>query len=176
MSREWRERSRAYVEGKTCEWCGAKAGDKYIDSKGRERTVGLAPHHIEKRRWGLPLYRQVRDRLYRQWLKDHDPGEAPRGLTAREGRRYLKDQWTRQSLGLISVAFEEEKRRTLAEYTALSPERTIILCNRCHYAREKGLLLCPVCRTRYRRPRNPTCLECRRGGASGSSPPSPPPP
>ena len=49
-SPEWKARSRAYVEGKACEWCGARAGDKYTDSKGQERTVGPAPHPTEKRR------------------------------------------------------------------------------------------------------------------------------
>ena len=66
-----------------------------------------------------------------------------------------------ENLEAVSAASEEEKRRILADYTELSPKKTIILCNRCHYAREKGLLLCPVCRIRYRRPRNPMCSECR---------------
>ena len=103
-SPEWKARSRAYVEGKACEWCGARAGDKYTDSKGKTRTLGLAPHHIEKHKWGLPLYRQVRDRLYRQWLKTHDPGEAPRALSEREKQSYLKHQWTRQNLETITRA------------------------------------------------------------------------
>ena len=160
-SPEWKKRSRAYTEGKACEWCGARAGDKYTDSKGKERTLGLAPHHIEKHKWGLPLYNQVRDRLYRQWLKEHSPGEAPRGLSERERRSILKYQWTRQNLEAVTRAFEEEKRRILDDYMTLDPEKTIILCSKCHYAREKGLLICPVCKTRYRKPRNPTCSLCR---------------
>ncbi|MFH0850565.1 MAG: hypothetical protein V1924_06475 [Candidatus Bathyarchaeota archaeon] len=102
-SPEWKKRSRAYTEGKACEWCGARAGDKYTDSKGKTRTLGLAPHHIEKHKWGLPLYNQVRDRLYRQWLKGHDLGEAPRGLSERERRSYLKHQWARVSESILSV-------------------------------------------------------------------------
>ena len=104
-SPEWKARSRAFVKDKACEWCGARAGDKYKDSKGKERTVGLAPHHIEKHRWGLPLYRQVRDRLYRQWLRTHDLGEAPRVLSERVKKRYLKDQWTRRNLEIVNMAF-----------------------------------------------------------------------
>ena len=172
-SPEWKARSRAYIEGKACEWCGAGAGDKYTDSRGRERTVGLAPHHIEKHRWGLTLYRQVRDRLYRQHLKGLPPGEAPRGLSAREAARYLKDRWTQANLEAITRAFEEEKRRILDAYMNLNPEKTIILCSRCHYAREKGLLICPVCKARYRKPRNPTCRGCRDAMASRPSPPGP---
>jgi len=149
-SPEWKARSRAYVQGKACEWCGARAGDRYTDSAGRKRTVGLAPHHVEKHKWGLPLWRQVRDRLYARWLKDHDPGEAPRGLSARETKRYHKDRWTRGHLELINVAFEEEKRRIIKDYLELSPEKIIVLCGRCHYAREKGLLICPECKTRHR--------------------------
>ena len=102
----------------------------------------------------------MRDRLYRQWLKDHGPGEVPRGLSERERQKYLKYQWARQNLETVTRAFKEEKRRILDDYMTLDPEN-IVLCTRCHYAREKGLLICPVCKTGYRKPRNPTCNKCR---------------
>ena len=35
-----------------------------------------------------------------------------------------------------------------------------VLCRRCHYAYHKGLTLCPICKTRYKKPRFDMCWEC----------------
>jgi len=161
-SPEWKKASKAYLEGQACEWCGAKAGDTYEDSKGKTRRLGLSPHHIEKHKWGLPLYNQVKNRLFAAWLKQ-DKGQwhlVPRGLSQRERRGYLKNMWAKDNGTIISEAFEKEKQRILETYIHLSPENIIILCSRCHYAREKGLLICPECHKNYRKPQFQTCYDC----------------
>ena len=159
----WKKISKAYVEGKTCEWCGAKAGDTYEDSKGKTRKLGLSPHHIEKHKWALPLYNQVKNRLFSAWLKQNRENnyQVPRSLSQREGREYLKNMWARDNGTIISVAFEHEKQKILNTYIHLSPENVIILCTKCHYARERGLLICPVCRKNYRKLQFRTCYSCK---------------
>lgn len=161
---EWKKTSQVYTEGKTCEWCGAQAGDTYTDSNGKTRKLGLSPHHIEKHKWGLPLYNQVKNALFVAWLKkNRDHGyEVPRSLSERERREYVKSLWARENGAIISEAFEKEKQRILETYTHLSPENIIILCSRCHYARERGLLICPECGRNYRKPKYPTCYDCTK--------------
>ena len=159
----WKKVSKAYIEGKACEWCGAKAGDTYEDSKGKTRKLGLSPHHIDKHKWGLLLYNQVKNTLFTAWLKqnrDHDY-EAPRGLSQREKREYIKNLWARDNVHLISEAFKKEKQKILDTYISLSPENIIILCSKCHYAREKGFLICPTCHKNYRKSPFRTCYKCR---------------
>ena len=161
---EWKKASKAYTEGKTCEWCGAKAGDTYEDSKGKTRRLGFSPHHIEKHKWGLPLYNQVKNQLFSAWLKqnkDHNY-DAPRSLNQKEKREYIKMLWAKDNGTIISEVFEEEKRKILDTYIHLSHENIIILCSRCHYAREKGLLICSECKKNYRKPKYPTCYDCTK--------------
>lgn len=163
-SPEWKKASREYLEGKACEWCGAHAGDTYEDSKGKTRKLGLSPHHIEKHKWGLPLYNQVKNSLFTAWLKknrDHDY-EVPRSLTEKEKREYVKNLWAKDNGTIISETFEAEKHKILDTYINLSPENIIILCSRCHYAREKGWIICPECHKNYRKPMFPTCSDCAK--------------
>jgi hypothetical protein len=164
-SPEWKRLRREYVEGKACEWCGARAGDTYTTRKGETRAVGLAPHHIEKHPWGKTLYRQVRRRLFNKWYSENKALQQymiPPGLSEREYRKTLEYEWARDNRLEISEAFEEEKRRVLGKYVELTPENVIILCSRCHFAREKGLLICPVCKENHRQKRYATCYRCSR--------------
>jgi len=164
-SPEWKKVSREFTEGKVCEWCGRKAGDTYITKKGDVRRVGLAPHHIEKHKWGLPLYNQVKNRLFSDWWKQHklDHGyDVPRSLAVKEVRSYVKGMWVIDNLDLIQTEFAAAKREILDAYINLDPEHVIILCTRCHYARGKGLLICPVCKENYRKKSYPTCYSCSR--------------
>ena len=158
----WKEKVNSFIENKSCEWCGRKVGDTYTDRKGKKRTVGLAPHHIERHKWGLPLYKQIVNELFRKWYKPTQTiYDVPRSLSKRESRDYVKNLWTNDNRDLIQEHFAEAKKKIIDTYIELDKENIIILCTRCHYAREKGLLICPVCRTNYRKKQYPTCYNCR---------------
>jgi len=45
-TKQWKEDSKLYCEGKSCEWCGHKNGDVWINEKtGKEYITHLIPHH-----------------------------------------------------------------------------------------------------------------------------------
>ena len=164
-SKEWKKRSKAFVEGKSCAWCGAKAGDTYTDRKGKTRKLGLSPHHIEKHKWALPLYKQVATELFNEWYKNEYNQTiriSPVGLTKREQKKQLKDEWINSNREYITEEFELKKQDIIQTYIDLNEEEVMPLCTRCHYAREKGLLICPECKTHYRKPKYKTCYTCSK--------------
>lgn len=161
---EWKKKVKNFIPDKCCEWCGRKRGDIYIDSKGKERKIGLSVHHIEKTKWGLSLYKEVINECFREWYKENKDSidyEIPRSLSKGEIRDYVKNLWVNENRDLIKEVFEKVKKEILNDYIDLKEEKVIVLCNICHYAREKGLLICPVCKKNYRKKKFPICYECR---------------
>jgi len=164
-SKEWKKRSREYVDGKPCSWCGAVNGDTYMTTSGKTRKLGLSPHHIEKHKWGLPLYNQVKNRIANHWYKmnRHSHGyEVPTGLSQRETKEYLKNQYINDNIDFIKQQFEETKQIILKQYIDLKQEYIIVLCTRCHFAREKGLVLCKECKKGYHKPKFERCWTCSK--------------
>ncbi len=160
---EWLKRVDEFTKDNCCEWCGRKKGDIYVDKKGKERKIGLSPHHINKIKWGLSLYKEVSNQLFNDWYKNNKSFifyEIPRGLSKNEIRGYVKNMWISDNRDIIKESFEKVKKEILEDYINLNPEKIIILCNICHYAREKGLLICPVCKKNYRKKKYPTCYNC----------------
>jgi hypothetical protein len=164
-SPEWKQASAKFIEGKPCAWCGAKQGDTYTTKNGSIRKLGFAPHHIEKHRWGLPLYNQVKHRLFNQYWKDKQSKPLflfPPGLSGKEYREQVKADWERNNKEYIKEVFEAEKQRIMDQYINLNDEHIVVLCTRCHYAREKGLVLCKVCGKGYHKPKYEQCWSCNR--------------
>ena len=164
-SPEWKAQAKAFSEGKPCAWCGAKPGDTYETRKGATRKLGFSPHHIEKHKWGLPLYNQVKDRLFREYYKALTSKFTfmyPPGLSKKEYREQTKFEWEKPHREEITVAFQEEKEHILTDYMNLSDENAVVLCSRCHYAREKGMVLCKVCGKGYHKPKYDRCWSCNQ--------------
>jgi len=47
-----------------------------------------------------------------------------------------------------------------AEEEYYSFKDAIVLCMRCHYAKEKGWVLCEICRKKFHKPMYEQCWEC----------------
>lgn len=174
QTKEWRELSRAYVKDKSCEWCGRKSGDivkiSWKDKK-KEIKISLSVHHREKQKFGLQVYKRLATKYFKDYFRGGNttehmglyieakksliPGAEDKDLKKRV--RFLFDQKHRDTLDQIYQDYKDEKKR---EYMVLNPETAIILCNRCHYAREKGLILCKICRIKYHKPRYSMCYNC----------------
>jgi len=162
-TKAWKESSKEFIEGKECAWCGAKKGDVYTTKTGNQRKLGLSPHHVEKHKWGLPLYNQIKNKISNHWYKMNRFShgyEIPAGLSQRETGKYLKTQYVNDNLDFIKQQFEETKQIILKQYIDLKKEYIIVLCTKCHYAREKGLVLCKECKKGYHKPKYERCWTC----------------
>jgi len=161
---EWKRRSKEFLKDKSCVWCGKKTGDTYIDQNGKKRKVGLSPHHVEKHKWGLPLYKQINTQMFNKWWKKHEEDhdyDLPLGLSKSEIKKQVKFFWSQDNRDKIKSRFEARKREIIDDYINLVEGKVIPFCGRCHYARKKGLVICPMCKENYCKPRNKYCRECK---------------
>ena len=162
-SQEWKKASKTFIEDKPCAWCGAKPGDTYETKKGSIRKLGFAPHHVEKHKWGLPLYNEVKNNLFSAIWKKKTASISfmpPIGVSVKEYRDQVKREWENCNRELIASEFDIEKNRILDEYKNLSDEHIVVLCTRCHYARENGVILCKKCGKNYHKPKYDQCWNC----------------
>lgn len=169
-SPEWKKQAATYSENKPCAWCGANPGDTYTTRKGKTRKLGFSVHHIEKHKWGLSLYNQVKNKLFREYYKKHISKPVflfPAGLSKTEYRKQTKFDWEKAHQDEITEAFQEEKTRILRDYMNLTDENAVVLCNRCHYAREKGFVLCKICGKGYHKPKYMQCWSCKQNREDG---------
>ena len=173
---EWKAAARAYVEGKPCEWCGRHAGDivEVEDRKGKVKrvTLTIAPHHRKKIEMGLKVYKRLADRFYKDYFKDganreeydrlrrEADGNLPERVEEKDVKKRVRFEFDKNHRLDLDAQYDEYKKWAEAEYMDLRPEKAIILCNRGHWAREKGLVLCLECKLYYRDPRYPTCYRC----------------
>jgi len=160
---EWKAQANQFSEGKPCAWCGAKPGDIYTTRKGNTRKLGFSVHHIEKHKWGLPLYNQVKNQMFRDYWKEKTSRPFfmfPAGVSQKEYREQIKYEWENTHREAIQEKFTAEKQMILNDYIHLTDENAVVLCTRCHYAREKGMVLCKVCREGYHKPKYDRCWNC----------------
>lgn len=173
---EWKAKARAYVEGKPCEWCGRHAGDvvEVEDRKGNLKriTLKIAPHHRKKIEMGLMVNKRLANQFYREHFKgganrdEYDAlraqavSELPERVEEKDIKARLRFIFDKNHRDELDAQYEEYKKWAEEEYMDLRPEKTVILCNRCHWAREKGMVLCLECNHYYRDPRYPTCYKC----------------
>jgi len=65
----------------------------------------------------------------------------------------------------IKEIVDSQRQKEVEEYMALKDGA--ILCKRCHYYKERGKVLCHVCKTRYHKPEYGQCYECFAGTHKG---------
>ena len=73
-------------------------------------------------------------------------------------RKNLRFLFFKQHKEEIDRFFAQQKEMADEEYRSFKD--VMILCNRCHYAKEKGMVLCEVCKRRYHKPKYGKCWEC----------------
>jgi len=171
-SPEWKKASKEFTEGKPCAWCGAEPGDTYETRNGSIRKLGFSPHHVEKHKWGLPLYNQVKNKLFSEYWRDKQNQPmfmVPLRVSRKEYRDQQKYKWENENRDTIKAKFEEEKQHILNEYSNLSEDHIVVLCSKCHYAREKGMVLCKTCGKGYHRPKYDQCWNCNNLKNEGST-------
>ena len=172
-TQEWRDARSAFIasRGNKCEICGRQEGDviRVTDRSGRQRDIkiSLSVHHKKRALTGLPLYRKVVSEMFREavgpplrrsssptWKRLEAKAREAVGYVATDRRvyNYAKKLWALENHDAIKAQYEKKKAEARQAYLSLTPDNAIVLCQRCHIAWEKGLKLCPVCRTYYYRP------------------------
>ena len=168
-SPDWRQkRTELLTKIPFCQWCGKKDGEIYTDTDGKLHKVSLSVHHIERPKYGLGLYRKVAAKLFNIYSKtpdfqtdiDKTRVAAPLGLKQKEILEITKGRWQRDNKTFIKESYDLEKAKIIEGYTNFEEDEVLVLCNRCHYAREKGLVLCKVCKSKYHKPIYDMCWTC----------------
>jgi hypothetical protein len=181
-SREWKEKRAEFLKGKTCSWCGSS------DSLCIHIPSSFSPAQVNSEIYGAAyarfkeIYRQEyqkfecvstgkhRHKSHPSWHKAstlHKTGPDDTDLEEQyievlvedsgEGNfKKLYHEWL-ESAGIKALIEEEIKK---AEEECESLTNAIPLCKRCHFARLRGMELCPVCRRKYKSPRFETCFDC----------------
>ncbi len=73
-------------------------------------------------------------------------------------RRRFFDLFTKEHGEKLTQLYVEHMETLNEDYLQFKDVK--VLCRRCHFAYHKGLNLCPVCKTHYKRPRFEMCWEC----------------
>jgi len=182
----WREARARFIEsqGGRCMMCGRTEGEivEITDKNGKTKSVkiSLSVHHKVPVPLGLKAYNKIANQLFSETLgkgskRNSNPEwlalkeEAAEALgplaTSREVNKYAKKLWMQRNKALIQKRYKQYKQQARIDYTNLTPSNAVVLCQRCHLAREKGMLLCPVCKTYYYKPspKYPAgCYRCNR--------------
>ena len=157
-TKEWKETISDWKEGKRgnkkdkCEECGS---DEI-----------LAPHHLISFNRQISLkFRELgikglcKEREISNVFPSSFYGNG--GIQYREGKesKYLKVNILKEYLRKHPELKEKAKILAKEEYLSLSHTRT--LCRRCHYAIERGLMLCMYCEKKFHNPRFDSCSDCK---------------
>ncbi len=182
QGKEWETKRAHFIEGKTCEWCGSHL-NLVVAAK-----VPLPPYIMQLKEASAKLlktrleegeFSEIEEKLRLcptcgsaslATRKQKKPAmkckncraefDYPEDKTVKTGRipsEQWKVFWEKYSPS-IKEGIMAERDRAERKYRNL--EECIVLCKRCHFARQKGLTLCPSCGKNYRRAGNDLCWEC----------------
>ena len=73
-------------------------------------------------------------------------------------RRIFRKTFLQTHKKEVDKAFKELKENSNRDY--LDFKDVEVLCRKCHYATEKGLVICEVCHKNYHQPKYKKCLAC----------------
>jgi ribosomal protein L37AE/L43A len=82
-------------------------------------------------------------------------------------RREFRKSFLQSHKDAIDKTFKELKENSNQEY--LDFKNVNVLCRKCHYAKEKGLVICEVCHKSYHKPKYGKCWECFKKTTDGKT-------
>ena len=182
QSKDWLQRRNAFLNGKSCEWCGSSENlvvapknptPSYL-ARLREKTVVFLQSKVDAGEFKTEMIeadfcpncgsRSMSHRKAKRpscrCLNCRSEFDAPIHRTVSTGRLSREGWdvfWNKYSHEIKQLVMDE-RHKADDDYVRLY--NCIVLCRRCHFARLRGLVLCPLCKTNYRRPNNETCWEC----------------
>jgi len=149
-TRAWKEKRLEFLEGKTCDWCGSREN--------------LAIHHSKH-------FKAIRE--YRRIARTHMIDYFSLGKNKKERQDLLKLAGAKNIRSRkFQILFFNRHRHRIDELYAMRKKKAdemymsfknvMVLCRRCHFAKEKGLVICEICKERYHKPKYGKCWECFR--------------
>jgi len=180
--REWEERRAKVRSGKRCEWCGSEGGlvvaagtllPPYIlqlkeaaAKMLRERIDAGEYSELEQALEQCPqcgstsLARRKQKRPALKCRNCRAEFDSPERRTVKTGRvspEQWKSFWAKYARPIKEKVIAERNEAGARQRSFIG---CIVLCKRCHFARQKGMTLCPSCGKGYRRQGNELCWEC----------------
>ncbi|GEM_PF-1189838 len=182
QGREREERRAKFLSGKRCDWCGSSSGlvvaaraplPPYI-SQMKEASAKLLRERIDAGEYsevelllercphcgGTSFARRKRKSPALKCRNCRAEFDSPERRTVKTGRvspEQWKSFWEKYS-DQIKERLMAERSEAQAKCRSLAD--CIVLCKRCHFARQKGMTLCPSCGKGYRRASYDLCWEC----------------
>ena len=152
-TKEWKENRKKFLEKHPkCKWC--------------DSTNKLAPHH--KTNYGLNISKYLmkqknniiniglKNKLFFQFKnKNEDYINQYKYLITKKQIRLIIKNNPKLFLNLL----QEAKKEAFEEYKSLKD--CITLCNKCHFAIHKGMVLCEKCKKKYHKINYSTCWNCK---------------
>ncbi len=147
--KEWKEKRKERVENGSCAICGG--------------TQNLVIHHTNET---ITKNYPIEKKVIRELINiKANAGEIPFDGRFKDGGYWLGDQGYKEfSVKYRSEIVEEARKHPgyviAPDYCDLNKE-TIILCNACHLALHKGMILCKECGKLRHMIEDTKCRECR---------------
>lgn len=177
----WKRKRLELLKGACCEWCGSTENlvihhKRQIIPYALHRALVTQQLLATKVKEGefKPLKRKVcpgcgyasiskprktmkpKYKCYRCGVEFNEPAWKPTGRLSREDWGKFITKYGAQ----IKETVLKQRDAFHERYMMLKREDVTILCRRCHLALHKGLDLCPVCKTHYKKRSYPMCWEC----------------
>jgi hypothetical protein len=177
-TKEWREKRKELIKGKSCEWCASAEG---LSIHHKRKAISTrAYYRLISGSW---LRKLIKEGVYKPMKKEVCPQccyssiyirktmtpkyrcsrckltfEKPmKKLTSYVSRRDWLD-FKRKYSSRINSEVRSKRQKSYEKYMSL--KGTMILCKKCHMAAEKGFVLCKSCKRGYHKPRFAMCWNC----------------
>lgn len=127
-----------------------------------------------KKQLGLRVYKRLANKMFGEYFKlgknkeerknlyDEAQKSLVSGAEGKDIKKRLRFIWDQRHREVLNKLYSDYKYGVVQDYLDLTPEKILILCNRCHFAREKGFVLCQKCKINYHKPIYPSCYTCSR--------------
>jgi len=147
-----------------------KQFDVYVKTHAEYYETFIQYHHLQKIKRSIRFFRDKDSQKYRKTITllkefvscpSYDFNQW--NTTIRRDYELSVLKFIRKLLPLfyedIKIAYEKKIETLVDKY--LHTKHVWVLCRRCHYAYEKGMLLCRICKRNYHRPNYDHCYNCR---------------
>ena len=129
----------------TCPYCGRASISERKTKKPRYRC-GKCSKEFEQPKFQIPSHYY----LSASQLERH---------VEKIIKTTIQNEIIKNHFQVLKKAYQVEVNSIIERY--LSMENTVVLCARCHYATEKGEILCPSCKEHYIFPGYNICMHCQ---------------
>ena len=149
----WKKKREELIRDKCCEWCGS--------------TENLSVAHKERALSYDQDYRIVSNELWQTLVSqgkystpDREEGEEDNDYRRRVIARLQRDREDFRSKYANQIEQAVDAKRQMDFQKYMSFEDVMILCKKCHFAYDKGMVLCDVCRKAHHEPKYDMCWFC----------------